>query len=399
MSIVIFGDLFSFPDGSAATNRVYTYAKGFIENGIPVHVICFLDDYHQEHEGVINGIHYYHPFAQKKRNKSFIIRNSKKLLKFPNTISIIRKINKEGKIIAINSWSNLLSTQLFAKTLCRLTNSKLIVECSEHPLRFYQSGKLRKKQGELNFAIESSISDGVFCISHFLVDFYKSKGVDSSKLFLVPSTVDPNRFIDIKAKPVNYNYIGYFGSLTFDRDNVDLLINAFAEFSKQNMNIKLVLGGFCSDSQRKQIVNLIAELGIQERVVLLEYLTREQVTQYIIHASILVMVRSKDLQSQASYPSKLSEFLASSKPVISVNVGEIPMYLKDGEHAFLVEPGNTKALAEKLIYVWSNYELALQVGQKGRQLTETVFNYSYQAKRMIEFITSLNGDAAKKSVV
>jgi hypothetical protein len=41
MSIVIYGDVFTFPECSAATNRVYTYAKGFIENGISVHVICF----------------------------------------------------------------------------------------------------------------------------------------------------------------------------------------------------------------------------------------------------------------------------------------------------------------------------------------------------------------------
>jgi glycosyltransferase involved in cell wall biosynthesis len=396
MSIVIFGDLFSFPDGSAATNRVYTYAKGFIENGIPVHVICFFNEYQEKHEGVIDGIHYYHPFAQKKRSKYFIIRNVRKLLKFSNTISIIKKINKQGEIIAINSWSNLLATHLFAKSLCKLTNSKLIVECSEHPLRSYQGNNFKKKQGELNFSIEASISDGVFCISHFLMDFYKSKGFDRRKLFLVPSTVDPTRFINTGVKPVNFNYVGYFGSLTFERDNVDLLVSAFAEFSKQHNDIQLVLGGFCLDSQRKDLIDLIAKLGIQERVVLLEYLTREEVTQYITHASILVMVRSKDLQSQASYPSKLSEFLASSKPVISVNVGEIPLYLKDGEHVFLVEPGNTAALAQKLDYVWNNYGLALEVGQKGRQLTETVFNYNYQAKRMIEFISSINGDAAIK---
>jgi len=45
MSIVIFGDIFTFPDGGAATNRVYTYAKGFTENGIKTHVICFTNDY------------------------------------------------------------------------------------------------------------------------------------------------------------------------------------------------------------------------------------------------------------------------------------------------------------------------------------------------------------------
>jgi hypothetical protein len=34
MAIVIFGDNFSFPEGNAATNRIYTYAKGFTENNV-----------------------------------------------------------------------------------------------------------------------------------------------------------------------------------------------------------------------------------------------------------------------------------------------------------------------------------------------------------------------------
>jgi hypothetical protein len=34
MSIVIYGDLFTFFEGSADTNRAYTDAKGFNKNGI-----------------------------------------------------------------------------------------------------------------------------------------------------------------------------------------------------------------------------------------------------------------------------------------------------------------------------------------------------------------------------
>jgi hypothetical protein len=39
--------------------------------------------------------------------------------------------------------------------------------------------------------------------------------------------------------------------------------------------------------------------------------------------------------------------------------------------------------------VLSNYELAKQIGLKGKELTNTVFNYNFQAKRMLEFIYSL----------
>jgi glycosyltransferase involved in cell wall biosynthesis len=137
-------------------------------------------------------------------------------------------------------------------------------------------------------------------------------------------------------------------------------------------------------------LELIAELNIQANVQMLGYIKREEVTKYIINAHILVMVRCNDLQSKASYPSKLSEYLASSNPVISVNVGEISQYITDEVNAFLVEPENENALASKIEYVLSNYELAKEVGRRGKELTETIFNYNYQGKQMIRYIDLLS---------
>ena len=390
MSIVIFGDIFTFPEGNASTNRVHTYAKGFIENGIKVHVISFESLYNVDGNGEINGISFYLPFGQVNRSKYFVVRQYKKLLKYLNTIRLLNQINKYERIIAINICTNLLLTHLFAWVLAKFYNSKLIIESNEHPLRYYQNGALKKKLGVLKFHIESNLCDGIFCISHYLMDFYKSKGVDNRKLFLVPSTVDPARFSKVSERPIIQPYIGYFGGLTFKRDNVDILIRAFARISSVHLEMQLVLGGFCSESEKKQLLDLIAELNIQSKVQLLGYLKREEIITYITNAYILVMVRSNDLQSKASYPSKLTEFLACSVPVISVNVGEIPFYLSDGVNAFLVEPENTDALAYKLDYVINNYDQAKKVGQKGKELTETIFNYSYQAKRMIVFINSLS---------
>ena len=389
MSIIIFGDLFTVPEGNAATNRVYTYAKGFIENGIEVHIISLSNTYSTNNKGIIDGAKFYNPFGQNERSKYFIVRRWKKLIKYRNAYSIIKSINKEDKIIAINSWSNELLTHLFGYLLSRLFNARFIIECNEHPFRNYQGTALRKKLGKLNFYFESHFCDGVFCISNFLMDFYKNNGFDENRLLLVPSTVDPSRFNRIAERTIDQHYIGYFGSLTFNRDNVDILIKAFATISHKYSEIKLVLGGFCSQNERTNLIALVNEMHIQDKVTLLNYLTREEIIKYVSNADILVMVRCNDLRSKASYPSKLTEFLASSVPVISVNVGEISLYLTDGVNAFLVEPENAEALAAKLDYVISNYELAQKVGQKGKELTETIFNYNYQAKRMISFINSL----------
>ncbi len=390
MSIVIFGDLFSFPEGSAATNRVYTYAKGFIENGIDVHVICFSNDYIEASDGVVDGIFYYNPFGQSIRHKYLIVRRWQKFLKYIKTIYLIKRLNKKSRITALNVWTNRFTTNLFAWLLVKLNKIKLISECSEHPLRFYQGGKFRQNQGRLKIYLESLLFDGIFCISRYLCDFYKNIGTANSKLFLVPSTVDPGRFIKTGIKPFPFRYVGYFGSLTFDRDNIDLLINAFAIVSSDHPEIHLVLGGFCSFKVRKELESMINRLNLNSKTHILSYLSRNEIQKYVVHTDLLVMVRSNDLRSQASYPSKLTEFLATSNPVITVNVGEISDFLDDGINAFIVPPGDIDSLAEKLIYVLNNFEVAKQVGVKGKELTESVFNYNFQAKRMIGYIDSIH---------
>jgi glycosyltransferase involved in cell wall biosynthesis len=221
------------------------------------------------------------------------------------------------------------------------------------------------------------------------MEYYKGKGVPENRLFLVPSTVDPNRFANVSKETAPLPYIGYFGSLTFKRDNVDGLIKAFSSICQKYPDLQLILGGFCSDDEKNDILKLIQNLEIQNKVQMLGYLKREEIINYVYHAHVLVMVRGNNLESKASYPSKLSEFLASAKPVISVNVGEIPLYLTDEKNIFLVEPENVDALASKLDYVLSNYDHALEVGKQGKALTDTIFNYNFQAKRMLDFIYSL----------
>ena len=167
------GDLFSFPDGLAATNRIYTYAKGFQENGIDVHVICFSNNYMDEPDGVIDGISYYNPFGQKKRSRYFIVRRWEKLMKYRKTYVVFKKIRKKGKIIAINRWSDTPITQFFAWILAKLFRTKVITECNEHPLRYHQGGERDRKIGVIKFYIDSYLSSGILCISKYLISFHK----------------------------------------------------------------------------------------------------------------------------------------------------------------------------------------------------------------------------------
>ena len=47
-------------------------------------------------------------------------------------------------------------------------------------------------------------------------------------------------------------------------------------------------------------------------------------------------------------------------------VGDIPLYLKDRENAFLSDPDSAEAFAIELRYILNNYEFALEVGGNGK---------------------------------
>lgn len=389
MAIIIFGDNFSFPEGSAGTNRLYTYAKGFIENNVKTYVICFKNDYIKNGNGTVEGIEYFNPLNQSVKSNSFFIRNWYKIVKFFNTARLFRKINKEEKVTAVIVDTQVTLTYLFSYYLSRRIKTKFIYENSEHPLRYYRSGLGKKISGYVKLKLQLNTFDGILLITQSLIDFYKLKLQDDKKLFLVPSTVDPGRFSMAKTSVTPFKYVGYFGSMKFTRDNIDVLVKAYSKIYNKFENIHLVLGGLMTPAEAVMLKDLIKSLNIEERVHILGFLPREEIVQYIINANILVLVRSNDSDTNASFPCKLTEYLSTGNPVVSVKVSEVSNYLTDSQNAFLVEPGNVDELAEKLDFVISNYEFAEEVGKKGKDLTKTVFNYNYQSKRVLEFIDTI----------
>lgn len=390
-AIIIFGDTFTFPDGNAATNRVYTFAKGFQENGIESFVVCFRNDYVEKVFGSVDGIHYHHPFNQTKRSTSFLIRRLVKLNKYIRAFRTIRSINKNHKIIAINLWTNRIGVQLYVFILGLMFKTIIVHEHSEHPLREFQRPILKKIWGESKSFIGTRLCDGIFCISQYLIDFYKRRNVKEGKLLLVPSTVDSERFNNTGISPLSCNYIAYCGSLTIQKDGVNILIDSFSKIADEKADIDLVLIGkgdsaFEEDAIRKQTV----QLNLESRVHFLGQLSRTDVPAYLVGAKILALARPTSIIADAGFPSKLSEYLSTGKPVVVTKVGEIPLYLKDNENAFLAEPDSSDHFASKLRYVLDNYAHAQDVGVNGKKLAETIFSYRFQAIRMVDFIRSLN---------
>ena len=70
-------------------------------------------------------------------------------------------------------------------------------------------------------------------------------------------------------------------------------------------------------------------------------------------------------------PLKIFEYMAAGLPVVASRIGDIPDYLSHDESAFLVEPGDSDALAAALRHCATNPAESMAVGTAGCRLAES----------------------------
>jgi glycosyltransferase involved in cell wall biosynthesis len=172
------------------------------------------------------------------------------------------------------------------------------------------------------------------------------------------------------------------------KDGVNILIEAFVEIAKDFPNIHLCLYGFWAYDTQKHL-DLIKNSGLGHRILYSKAIDSNEVINVLMNASLLVLPRPDSHQARGGFPTKLGEYLATSKPVVSTRVGEIPLYLKDQQSVFFCKPSSVESLADAMTKALSDPQLAFEVGLKGRKIAENEFASSIQAKKLQEFLNQL----------
>lgn len=69
----------------------------------------------------------------------------------------------------------------------------------------------------------------------------------------------------------------------------------------------------------------------------------------------------------------VTEALWKGTPVVSSNIGGIPLQIEDGENGFLVEVGDKQGFANRIVQLLKNPDQAEQIGKKGREMVRKNF--------------------------
>ncbi|OGZ97899.1 MAG: hypothetical protein A3D41_00155, partial [Candidatus Sungbacteria bacterium RIFCSPHIGHO2_02_FULL_41_12b] len=74
------------------------------------------------------------------------------------------------------------------------------------------------------------------------------------------------------------------------------------------------------------------------------------------------------------------EAMAQGLPIISTNVGEMPVFVKDGENGFLVPPADSSAMSEKILTLLKDSELRKKMGVASREKVKDFTIEKYMQK-------------------
>ena len=268
---------------------------------------------------------------------------------------------------------------------CRINNVKIIQEKSEFPFVLSNEGIFGKIWSYMYTNTIYKLFDGMIIMTYPLLEYFRNKTKKTCKIIIVPMTVEPERFHDIPYDNRLGKYIAYCGYMGGNKDGVMNLIKAFSLIENKYDDIQLLLIGTASEQEMNKLKTYANNLKTK-RVTFFGKVDRDQIPSLLVNAHILALARPASLQSTGGFPTKLGEYLSTGRPAVITNVGDISRYLVDGINAIIVSPDDDDKYAQKLEYVLDNYESALNIANEGVKLTETIFNYNYQARRIEKFM-------------
>jgi glycosyltransferase involved in cell wall biosynthesis len=389
---VVFLRAYDFPLGGAPQNRLLGICRGLINEGIEVEVhqygpsklglpLNLLPQQTYKSVQIFNHAWRWSP-AKNKLHQVFGL-----LIGYLSTITALIKSHRHSHIdfIFINAEINSYLLPFFI--LSRLFGAKLGRDLNEYPRFILNPGAYRNLNVKYKMHTNYKWFDVLFIITGFLRDYYLKLAKKNVKVLLLPMTVDIDRFPKPAESFIESDYITYCGDVSQSKDGVITLIESFALLKDEYPDLKLKLIGSNKDKDYMEILKQkIAQSGVTERVVFTGFVNPENIPDELYKSRLLVLSRPANIQAKGGFPTKLGEYLATGIPVVVTSVGELPMYLKDEENAFMAEPDNVVSFADAMKRSLKNIPLSKSVGHNGRETALKHFSHIEQGKLISAFL-------------
>ena len=220
-----------------------------------------------------------------------------------------------------------------------------------------------------------------------------SKRFPEKKVVWLPNGVDLSYYNPAEIETIGYrkrnglkesDILFFYGGVVGYAQGLDVILNA-AKLVENRPEIQFIIQG--AGPEKERLLQLKEELNVTN-VHFLPPVDKSEMPGVLKEINVAVIpLRKLDL-FEGAIPSKVFETLAMEIPILLGVNGEARFHFVDkAQAAIFVEPENAAVLAENVLLLADNPELAREMGKKGRKYAESQFNRDVIASN---FLKTLN---------
>jgi glycosyltransferase involved in cell wall biosynthesis len=227
------------------------------------------------------------------------------------------------------------------------------------------------------FRFLTCLVDRVVCVSHDSARLSAGEGVARRRIVTIWNGIDVAKFGYVGPTPGGPAVM--VGRLSAEKD-VGTLIRAVASVLQQEPEFQLALAG--DGDCLADLRQLSADLGLGQQVQFLGEV--RDIPGLLARASMLVLPSLTEGISLA-----VLEAMARGLPVVATRVGGNPELVVDGETGYLVPPQQPAWMAERMLDLIRQPELARTMGRRARDRVEANFRVADMVAKYEELYRSV----------
>jgi len=201
-------------------------------------------------------------------------------------------------------------------------------------------------------------ADGIRTVSPYTTGLVREVGLEPADVF--PAFMDLEPFLG-PVQPLPERPQALFVGVLELYKNVDGLAEAWRLAAPAVPGARLRIVG--SGTRTDVVERLVADLP--EQTTWTNRLETAEVAVALDASTALVLPSRSEGMGRV-----VVEALCRGRPVVATRVGGIPDLVRDGENGLLVKPGDTRALADALIRILRDRELAERLADRARESAE-----------------------------
>lgn len=299
--------------------------------------------------------------------------NEKSLFTILKMIGRLADIIKKEEIEIVHARSRVPAWIAFFA--CKKTRTAFITTCHGH----YSKHFLSRVMAWPKLVICPSNVIGRHMIENF--------GLPYERVRLIPRSVDLERFTYLSPGERNRQefIVGIIGRITPLKGHAYFL-RAMAKVVRQIPFTKIwIIGDAPVDKQsyRDELLTLARRLGLSSYVEFLG--NRKDIPELLLRMNCLVLSTITD----EAFGRVILEAQAAGVPVVATRVGGVVDIINDNESGLLVTPKEPEEIANAVIKILKDLNLAQKLAQNGRQKVEQQFTLKQMAERTLRVYEEL----------